>query len=234
MSLLWLGQRDPVARFTAWLMIFTLGLVISGLLTWCSIQGQLTEMKRAGGDTHDLAVAATKQADNASTANELEKNAQIANFRAWLGPNDAKLDGPITKGQPVKYTISYQNTGREPAQGFQSDIDQFVTNERDELAGAYAFRMGNFEQKCLATPAMLGARVIYPTTGFASYELHGTLPAEQVSESVVTGAKSIAIQGCFAYSTANKDHHSIYCYWFNARKSKPEHLNICDRGSYAD
>jgi hypothetical protein len=41
----WLRQREPVARFTAYLAVFTVSLVVVGVLQWLSIRGELNEMK---------------------------------------------------------------------------------------------------------------------------------------------------------------------------------------------
>jgi hypothetical protein len=37
----WLGQRDPVARFTLYVGLLTGGLIIVGVLQWAVIFGQL-------------------------------------------------------------------------------------------------------------------------------------------------------------------------------------------------
>src|ERR1017187_10699322 len=207
----WLSVGTVVGVWTA--------AILTGLQAFIFYHTMI-EARTASDQQHQDTAAALGKAD---TANELAKNAQIANFRAWVGPSDAKLEGTITKGKPINYIVSYQNTGREPAQGFQSDLDQFITTDADELAGAYAFRMGNYMQKCLATPVIIGARVVYPTSGFSSYQLQGTVPSNLVSEQVIAGKTTIAIQGCVAYRTADKDHHSAFCYFFKAGKSNPEH-----------
>jgi len=191
----------------------------------------MIEARTASDLQHQDTGAALGKAD---TANELAKDAQIANFRAWVGPTDAKLEGSPTKWVPLKYIVSYQNSGREPAQGFQPDLDQFTATDADELAGAYNFRMGNYMQKCLATPVIIGARVIYPTSGFSSYQYQGTLSGNLITEPLIAGNRTIIIQGCFAYRTADKDRHSAFCYFFRAGKSDPQHLSICEKGSYAD
>jgi hypothetical protein len=36
------------------------------------------------------------------------------------------------------------------------------------------------------------------------------------------------------YITARATHHSSFCYFYNAKVTKPEHLNICTVGSDAD
>jgi hypothetical protein len=63
-----LGDRVKRAEWlmiglTAGIVLLTLGLVIVGVLQWRVLSGQLREMHDSGIDTHDLAVAAGKQAD---------------------------------------------------------------------------------------------------------------------------------------------------------------------------
>lgn len=58
---------DRAARVTAtatyWMALFTFVLAVVGVATLCVLRIQLKEMHEGGVDTHDLAVAASKQAD---------------------------------------------------------------------------------------------------------------------------------------------------------------------------
>ncbi len=61
---------------TAGIVLLTLGLVIVGVLQWRVMSGQLSEMRTGGTDTHDLAVAAGKQADRTEDlANRMKEQA---------------------------------------------------------------------------------------------------------------------------------------------------------------
>jgi len=53
----------------------------------------------------------------------------------------------------------------------------------------------------------IGAEAVYPTTGFNSYTLAGTVAASSITDAVVSGRQVIIIQGCFVYITANQAHH---------------------------
>ena len=122
----WFKQRDPVARFTLYVGIFTLCLVIVGILQWCSVRGQLgemktasslmqsqlDEMKSAGEQTASMVVATQNLASSANTANTIATNAD----RPWIGviklvPNP----NPPQIGQEWKTTIRIINSGRSPA-----------------------------------------------------------------------------------------------------------------------
>ena len=93
---LWFGQRDPIARFTLYVGIFTLCLVVVGILQWNSIRGQLAEMKSGGVDTHDLALAA-----------RLDQ-------RAWVGYALLTVETPKA-GDVAHASVTFVNTGRTPA-----------------------------------------------------------------------------------------------------------------------
>jgi hypothetical protein len=79
-----------------YLGFLTLGLVMVGALQWCSIHGQLAEMKSGGVDTHNLALAA-----------KLDQ-------RAWVGYGLLTLETPKV-GDVAHASITYINTGRTPA-----------------------------------------------------------------------------------------------------------------------
>ena len=93
----WFRQRDPIARFTLYLGIFTLALVAVGVLQWCSIRGQLIEMKSGSLDTHNLALSA-----------QLDQ-------RAWLGTSNSAYT--ITASEPIHDVVMALNTGKTPASG---------------------------------------------------------------------------------------------------------------------
>jgi hypothetical protein len=59
-------------------------------------------------------------------------------------------------------------------------------------------------------------------------------PADQVDEDVVTGKKLLFIQGCFAYRTFGKVRHTAFCFFYREGQTKPENLNTCLGGHYAD
>jgi hypothetical protein len=111
----WFGLRDPVARVTLVLALFTLALVIVGIFQWNSISGQLTEMKSAGADTKSLVTAANSQA--ISMSHQLDE--MQSEKRAWVSPaKDPVLESlHIDESDELLGTVkgSLQNTGRNPA-----------------------------------------------------------------------------------------------------------------------
>lgn len=93
----WFRQREPVARFTLYVGLFTLALVLVGILQWRSMRGQLAEMRSGSMDTHHLALAA-----------QLDQ-------RAWLGASNYTYT--ITESEPIHSIAAVLNTGKTPAIG---------------------------------------------------------------------------------------------------------------------
>jgi hypothetical protein len=104
----WFKQHDPVARFTLYVGIFTLCLVIVGVLQWCSIRGQLDEM------------------GNASKLMHGQLDEMVAQQRPWISVN-LDIVKPIRfsewSGQksifiPLHFTL--KNFGLSPATNIQT------------------------------------------------------------------------------------------------------------------
>jgi hypothetical protein len=93
----WLGQRDPIARYTLYLGLLTLGLVIVGTLQWCSALGQLAEIKET-----------RIEAGNATRLDQ----------RAWVGVRDAiSVPGSFTETSAWRVNMIFANSGKSPARG---------------------------------------------------------------------------------------------------------------------
>jgi hypothetical protein len=89
----WLGQREPVARFTAYVGVFTALLAVVGSLQWCSLRGQQAVMQG------QLAEMQVEQ-------------------RSWVSLQGAAVSGPISLDQngariPLQFIV--KNTGKNPA-----------------------------------------------------------------------------------------------------------------------
>lgn len=133
------------------------------------------------------------------------------------------------------HTVEYQNTGREPALETIFDTDVFVTTGEEEQSGVVSSRINDFISKCKIkwTPSQKG--VVFPSANTTSaYELTRRLDVNLVDQDVIDGAKAIYIDGCFVYKSAGAIHRSSFCYFFNAKKTKPGNWNICLIGNDAD
>lgn len=236
------STADRAARLTAaatlWMAFFTAVLSVVSYLQFHELisagaqTDKLIDQTTRFADAAKVSAAASKAAaEAAATNNALEKAAEVANFRAWVGPNQSSLDAPIVKGKADGVTINYQNTGREPAQGFLYGMDLWTGTGVDQKSLS---RQDRDVQDCMSKAPTIGTEVVYPTTGFSSYTITGKVPASSITDAVISGRDIIIIQGCFIYITANQTHHSAFCVFYRSGFSNPKQLNICNRGNYAD
>jgi hypothetical protein len=92
----WFKQREPVARFTLYLGLLTLGLVVVGTFQYCSIHGQLTEMTISRTDAEEVA---------------------RMDQRAWVGVQDAiPVAHSFTEASALNVILVFSNSGKTPAQ----------------------------------------------------------------------------------------------------------------------
>ena len=242
-----------------WLQGLTLAFVIAttiGIFWQASIfNSQLSEMKNASSQTGQLieanaklaqaatdqAKAAAKQAeatDKEATAMsdsaQVQRDNMIAAGRAWVGPRNARIDGAIAVGKPLDINIEYANTGREPAIDFVNTIDGFAETAEEETGGKTVQRIFTYFQNCQTNATLQFGQVVFPATGFSSYNLSSQIPAETIDQDLIDGKKALIIQGCFLYKSFNVLRHSYFCYFYKAAQTKAANLNICLIGHYAD
>jgi hypothetical protein len=177
------------------------------------------------------AEAIGKQAAAAIDASKATNDSMVAAQRAWVGPQNASFAAEPKVGNDIDATIQYLNTGREPATGFSYALDPFAVAEQSPQFGA---RVTPFMTKCFQTKEITPGQVVYASTGFSSYSLNSKIAKELVDADVVSGKKSIVIQGCFIYFTEQAVRHSFFCYFYKQGFTKFQNLNICQSGHYAD
>jgi uncharacterized protein YecT (DUF1311 family) len=243
-------REDRGKQFREWI---TIGLIA---ITFVAICYQVYEMIKVYEPIKEQAVASTKQAaasekaadattraadantkaaEAATKQSENSDKALIQSQRAWVGPRDAHLDTKPTVGQKSKFLVEYQNTGKEPALDFVFDAQPFVTTEAEEINGVAVKKMLDYMKKCIVTHARILAGVVYPSSGFTSgSSLSVQIPDSLIDEGVVTGKKSLIIQGCFAYQAGNVTRHSAFCFFYSSERTDIAHLNVCISGNYAD
>lgn len=190
--------------------------------------------KKQAIDTQAALATAKQAADSSTVSSTTAQQNLVASQRAWVGPSDAKLDGTLKLGQPIDIVVSFMNTGREPARGFVSDLDAFAATADDEKKGIAQTRIVADFDKCNATQSSPPAQVIYPSNGFNNYTIRKTIDKAMIDEGIIDGTKTIIAQGCFVYTTFQQVHRSTFCYYFKSGVTKPDHLNICIVGHYAD
>lgn len=202
---------NPSEKFSFFLMVFTFILAIATVGLWIA--------------TRDL-------------VNDAKKSS-ITNLRAWLGPTNASMNSDLGKSQPIEIVVEYQNTGKEPATNFMHTIElsaipsktffpQIPDNGDDIIGGGYGWVVSCDPSKQSAGP------VVFPSSGVNSYRLNAILDKKLIDDSVISGDKVIVLQGCFAYKTTGKIHHSLFCYYYKSGVTKIANLDICPSGQYAD
>ncbi len=95
-------------------------------------------------------------------------------------------------------------------------------------------RTNQFLDACRYKNEWAGGSVVYPSTGFSSYNLGISAKTDFVDGDVVNGDKIVYVQGCFLYRTFETPHHSYFCYFYKHGITKIQNLSICDNGHYAD
>jgi len=242
-------REDRGKRFREYLTLFFVVVTAGGILYQAYIfSGQLDEMKGASVQTNKLvganaalaeaaakqANAADKQANALSEAAKVSRENMIAAERAWIGPRNAKIEGTIEVGKPFEIIVEYANSGREPELDFIYTLDAFQETAEDETNGVALAKIRAYLKGCQAIQSLSGGQVVFPSTGFSSYNLSTAINAEIVDQALVNGDATLIVQGCFLYKSFNIIRHSYFCYFYKAKKTKPANLNICVAGHYAD
>jgi len=193
----WLGQREPIARFTAYVVVFTAGLVAVGVLQWCSLNGQQTIMK---GQLKEM------QAEQ----------------RPWIG-TIARPEGIITSsGQWVKpeILISIKNYGHSPAFRVGSHTE---TIGLDEAVNAYGDVKGPKASLCaIAELAAITADKApeLPDYGFVVFPEITSRIGNRVLTPISYSfpmEQQLAVIGCLAYvdqlhKSGSPIHHTSFCF----------------------
>lgn len=209
-----------------------------------AMQGQLDEMKGTSAQTDQmietnrkLAEAASRQAEAAVETVKTAQANMIASQRAWVGPRNGRSDVAPELGKDFSAFVDYQNSGREPGNETIYAVDLFSAPLVDDVSGRIRSRVVNFIAECKIKWVPTSAQVVYPTTGgfgAGGYALSAKLDGEKIDQNIVDGNGLIVMSGCFVYKTAGAIHRSSFCYFFNAKISKPANWNICDFGNDAD
>jgi hypothetical protein len=193
------------------------------------------------GANASLAEAAGKQANAAQKqAQALADSATVAHDnmilaeRAWVGPNNAAFSADPAVGKPIEITIAYQNTGRQPALNFIYDANSFSDLAMFDPKGTAQQATSVYMEACKAQMQWSGGSVIYPTTGFSTYNLNTKSNDDVVDQTITSGDKLIYVQGCFLYRTFDAPRHSYFCFFYKQGQTKIQNLNICPTGHYAD
>lgn len=196
---------------------------------------QLDEMRAAGDDTRKLIEAAKRQAEASAENANIALRSMISGQRAWVGPLDAKVDGKIEAGNPVKISVAIRNTGKEPALNLVSEMNRRVVTTEEDRNGLLTEAINHDVEWCVAKEPRDKAQVIYPSTEVGrGYDLTTEFLGSEIDEAAVKGEKILLVTGCLTYVTFSETKHSLFCYFYQFGRTQPEHLGICPTGSYAE
>jgi hypothetical protein len=186
--------------------------------------------------TADLIIDARTSSEEQSRltreSNNLNREAMIASNRAWIGPREAKIEGPVELEKPIEVSIDYGNSGKEPGLSFRYYVDSFQGTVTDEITGTNSGKIAKYLTDCRNTGIGPG-QVVFPSTGLSAYKLT-IKPKDMPDQAVIDGNKIVFVQGCFVYQTFNIVRHTYFCFFYKGKSTKPENLNICLAGHYAD
>jgi hypothetical protein len=180
------------------------------------------------------AEATDKQATALGEAAKISHENMILAQRAWVGPTNAAFVAEPVVGKPIDINITYQNSGREPAQNFVFFGDPFSVSVEEDKSGAASLKIAPYMETCKATMDWKNGSVAYPSTGFSSYNLSAKSKEDFVDDATIKGEKIIFFQGCFLYRSFDLPRHSYFCYFYKQGMTKIQNLNICPGGHYAD
>lgn len=223
-----------IARLTFIMMITAIiNAIVSGF-QWVEIHSQSAETEKLIDANQILAGAAKEQAEAAVQSASTARQALLSAQRAWIGPVDAKLEGEIKQGGELKAVVNYQNSGREPGYNFVFDIKDSVYSVVQDENGVPGANFQLDAAACMQREGPQDSQVVFPSTGFTTYELWKDLKNSNIDDLFINGDSILFITGCLSYKSFGQFHHTAFCYFFNTKRSKKEHLSICPLGHRAD
>jgi hypothetical protein len=192
----WLGQRDPIARFTLWLVIST-----TLLFTATGISAVVLLVT-----DHTL------------------KKTMIASNRAWVVPTSMTLLADIKTGQETNIAFVFGNAGHEPAVKVGRHDDSvvisgdFLLKSRPDNVNqnlSAAIQNTTFPDSCELAKNKRFQGVINP--GIGNNLGYVSLPAATMTDAVVNGLDFVVVKGCFVYETMGEAHSTEYCYFYSKK-----------------
>jgi hypothetical protein len=163
------------------------------------------------------------------------KTADVESSRAWVGPQSVSSTQTPTSGKPLDVVINYTNSGRTPATDFVPTFDEVILDATDKSSSNSAeIKSTQWIKNCRSATISDAGSVAFPSTGFSTYKYSFTVPADKLTADVDKKAGMIAVLGCFIYGSAERTHHTSFCFFFRHDTGNATTWNICPGGTYAD
>lgn len=198
------------------------------------MQAAVGQTERLIGDFHHMADVAAQSTDIARQANETNKQILSVDRRAWIAPKGADLVGALEAGKPLAFTVSYGNTGKEPATNLA--INGIGALAPAPANGAWETFAVSQNQSCQGIETIADGPVVFPSA-IDAYSYRLSTSASLVDATVIAGAQVFYVEGCFAYDTAGDTHVSAYCFYLRPDAGVPPQnwtFRPCPGGAYAD
>jgi hypothetical protein len=241
-----------MSRANRWMVGFSVGLAFVGLAGVAMMvvflakqlgvmSAQLDQMRtnttqtqQALADVHRMGELIGQANDLARQANSTNQAILAADRRAWLAPKEADLVGTLEAGKPLAFTVSYGNTGKEPATNVAvSGVGALAPAPAN---GAWETFAVSQNQACQGIATIADGPVVYPSA-IDAYSYRLTTSATLIDATVLSGAQVFYVQGCFAYDTAGDTHVSAYCFYLRPDTTTPPQnwtFRPCPGGAYAN
>jgi hypothetical protein len=138
--------------------------------------------------------------------------------RAWIAPMAANFSGQVVLGQPADYEVLYRNTGKTPA----INVNHAEASNHIPMPNLDAGEYPNIppNKTCLGLSPESGADILYPATE-GDYRLYRQLRSDAINADLRNKKSLEYIQGCFAYETMCRRHHSPWCFFLQPINGQP-------------
>jgi hypothetical protein len=243
---------ESLNRNNRWMMGFSVVIAFAGLAgaallviimaRQLSVMGaELGQMRTAVGQTERLigefrrmSDAASQATDVARQANETNKELLAVDRRAWIAPKSADLAGAVEAGKPLAFTVTYGNTGKEPATDLAiSGVGALAPAPAN---GAWETLVVGENQACQGIQTIADGPVVFPSA-IDAYSYRLTTSASLMDPTVLSGTQVFYVEGCFAYDTAGDTHVSAYCFYLRPDPGTPPQswtFRPCPGGAFAN
>jgi hypothetical protein len=145
--------------------------------------------------------------------------------RAWIEPGLPIIQSPsnfVGGVEKIDLIISYRNIGNEPALGAVIALDNPLLVVDPPPDGNWYARLPGENRVCaIAAPNKQGI-TIWQSKEFAAHKF----PNQRVTDAdlVLSGKKSLVIQGCIGYLTIGERHYSGFCYYWDRVADRPPNV----------
>lgn len=200
------------------------------------LYGTLNTAKTAAAAAQQQAQAALMAAHTAQKALELSE-------RAWMAPRKAALVMPLSPVTEMKLAITFENTGRGPANnvrtaGFGNNTQIFHPDTRQN-----AVILPKNNTCDWISSAEPGIATIFPGGPYDMYlPFAGGNPPPGLLDQIVNDERGLYVEGCIAYDTLETTHHTAFCYYLLPPKRGTGKIEesmkwpwvFCPTGNFAD